>query len=248
MRSLMVALAASLFSTAAWAAGPPIEIPVGEDKPDAKFQLTGPADVQELKVKAVAGSDLFLGLGTYDELHAQVFDPHGKLIKSFDSYARSDASGEQGAELHPLVSGYYTLRVKGSTYADSYPQDSWAWAYPDCRGGPATACTIAPGKTREASFAGSNDDDAYVIKVTPGRRYVATLRIAGTYYAVFSLVDGKGRTIASQGTGLGPQRRFTATLKFVLPKTGGGPFLLRASPTDRADRGRGRFTLSLVQQ
>ena len=231
----------------------PTNLEVGENAPDTEFQLSGPADVAEFKLKATAGVDLFVGIGTFQELDLKLFDPNGKLLKSFFAAGGIDTPVEEGVELHPTVSGTYTVRVAGDPNgAVNYPTDGAVWAYPDCRGGPATKCTIAPGNTKRASLAGSNDDDAYAIKAPAGRRYTATLQVANRdntlYFTDLNLVDGKGGVVASQLTGAGAARRNKATLNFVLPSTG-GPFYLQVHPRPASSFNlRGSFTLSLQQQ
>jgi hypothetical protein len=234
------------------AGGVPTNLPIGENLPDTHFRLTGPTDVAEFKLNATAGKDLFVGLQTWYELRMEILDPNGKLLKTFDANGEEDFPVEEGVELHPLVSGSYKVRVAGQPggYVKYPYEDPTVWAYPDCRGGPATKCAIAPGKTAAATFAGSNDDDAYVVKAPAGKRYTATLHVDSPYpySAHFNLVDGQGEVLASQDTGLGPARRNTATLKFVLPGSG-GPFILQARPAPNPSHNlRSRFTVSLAQQ
>jgi hypothetical protein len=188
------------------AGGAPVVLKIGDNVPETHFRLTGPTDVAEFKLKATAGSDLFVGLQTWYYLRMEILDPNGKLLKTFDADGEEDFPVEGGVELHPLVSGSYTVRVAGNGYNIQYPySEPTVWAYLDCRGGPATRCAIAPGKTAAATFAGSNDDDAYVIKAPAGKRYTATLRVDSPYpySAHFDLVDGRGEVVASQDTGLG---------------------------------------------
>src|SRR3954452_25614943 len=98
MRSIPLALVTSvLLTTAAQAGGLPITLQVGETAPDAQFTLAGPDDFQDLKINAAADTDYFLGLGTFNGLQAQIFDPSGKLLKSFQVFPDGDFPGEMGA-------------------------------------------------------------------------------------------------------------------------------------------------------
>ena len=150
------------------------------------------------------------------------------------------------------MSGTYTARVSSNRTARKVPHRRPIWVYPDCRGGPATKCAIAPGQTAKASLGGSNDDDAYVVKATAGKRYVANLEVANrdgpSTSAELNLVDGKGEVVQTVLTGAHADQRNKATMKFVLPASD-GPFYLQAQPPPAtAYNYRGTFTLSLQQQ
>jgi hypothetical protein len=230
----------------------PVTLPIGNDTPDTHFTLLGPTDVAEFRLNATAGQDLFVGLQTWSDLRMQVLDPSGKLVRTFDADGSKADSIEEGAEVHPLVSGAYAVRVAGQPDGFiEYPStESTISAYLDCRGGPATKCAIAPGQTANATFGGSNDDDAYVIKgTTAGKRYAATIQVSNDflYGTDLRLVDRDGKVLQSVATGNHAERRNNATLKFVLPK--GGPFYLQEHPHPSASFNlRATFTLSLKQQ
>jgi hypothetical protein len=185
----------------------------------------------------------------------QVLDPNGKLVGTYDANGYQDTPVEEGVEVHARVGGSYTVRVTGGDYIEYPYTEPTIWALPDCRGGPATKCAIAPGQTAKATFGGSNDDDAYVVKATPGKRYVATLQVAAfpppnniIYFSDLKLVDGKGEVVQTQGTGAGSAKRNKAVMKFVMPASG-GPFYLQAHPHPASSYNyRGTFTLSLQQQ
>src|SRR3954452_5620335 len=234
------------------AAGVPVTLKIGDNVPETHFRLTGPTDVAQFTLKAAAGQDLFVGLQTWYNLRMQVLDPNGKLLRTFDANGYQDTPVEEGVEVHARVGGTYTVRVTGGDYIKYPYTDPTIWAYPDCRGGPATKCAIAPGQTAKATFGGSNDDDAYALKATPGTRYTATLQVADRdntlYFSDLKLVDGKGEVVQTQATGAGSAKRNKAVMKFVLPASG-GPFFLQANPHPASSYNyRGTFTLSLQQQ
>ena len=252
-RVVLLVAAGLAFAPEARAAGVPVSLPIGEKTPDTQFQLSGPADVAEFKIKLAAGTDIFVGIETYERLDLKVFDQNGKLLKSHVVTGNTDASPQEGVEVHPTVTGTYTVRVSGDPQGSvDYPTDVAIWAYPGCRGGPATGCTIAPGNTKSASFAGWNDDDAYAIKgATAGRGYAATVQVTTPgdylYGTDLRLVDGSGKVLQSVTTGNSAERRNNATLKFVLPK--GGPFYLQEHPHPISSfEIRATYTLSLKQQ
>jgi hypothetical protein len=234
------------------AAGVPVQLKVVDNAKGTGFSLSGPTDVAQFTFKAAAGQDLFLGLERWYDLQAEILDPSGKPFKTYDAAAGSSDLTEEGVELHPRVGGTYTVRVRGGDYIQYPYTDPTIWVYPDCRGGPATKCAIAPGQTAKATFGGSNDDDAYVVKAPAGKRYTATLQVANRdetlYFSEIRLVDGKGEVVQSQLTGAGPAKRNKAIMKFVLPASG-GPFFLQANPHPASSYNyRGTFTLSLQQQ
>jgi len=159
----------------------------------------------------------------------------------------SDDTSGTGAELHPKGDGCFNIRVTPSTFDPSqpFPIDSTAWFWPDCRGGPATRCTIAAGKTKAGTWGGDNDGDSFAIEAPGGRRYAVTLTItSGQAAAILSVLDGAGNVIVSRKTGTGPQSRFTRTLKFTLPASG-GPFYVNARATEQGHAGRGTYDLTL---
>ena len=235
------------------AGGVPVTLPIVDNSPGTNFTLSGPTDVAQFKINATAGKDLFVGVDTYTYLNLEVFDPNGKLVRSYPINGNTDDTAEEGVELHPTVTGTYTARVAGDSDGSiGYPTDASIWVYPDCRGGPATKCAIAPGQTAKASLGGSNDDDAYVVKATAGKRYIANLEVANRdetlYFSQLNLVDGKGEVVQTVLTGAHADRRNKATMKFVLPASD-GPFYLQVEPTPAsAYKFRGTFTLSLQQQ
>jgi hypothetical protein len=195
-----------------------------------------------------------VGLWTWYELRMEILDPNGKLLKTFDANGEEDFPVQEGVELHPLVTGSYTVRVAGQPGGDvRYPYtEPTVWAYPDCRGGPATKCAIAPGQTAKATLGGANDDDAYVLKATPGKRYIANLEVANDneslYFTDLNLVDGQGEVVQTKMTGAHADRRNKATMKFVVPASG-GPFYLQIQPRPSPSNAyRGSFMLNLQQQ
>ena len=193
------------------AAGVPVTLPIVDNSPGTNFTLSGPTDVAQFKINATAGKDLFVGVDTYTYLNLEVFDPNGKLVRSYPIYGNTDDTAEEGVELHPTVSGTYTARVAGNSDGSvGYPTDASIWVYPDCRGGPATKCAIAPGQTAKATLGGSNDDDAYVVKAPAGKRYVATLQVANRdetlYFSAPQAGRRQGRGRADRGS-RGPARR-----------------------------------------
>jgi hypothetical protein len=229
----------------------PVHVPVGAYPRETPFGLAGPSDEAVLRVRAKAGADYFLGLGTHADLLAELHAPDGTLLRAFRADASGGDVGESGAELHAPVTGVYTLRVSvidarflGPAH---YPLDADAWAYPDCRDGPATRCTIAAGKTKAGVIGGSNDDDAFRVIAEPGRRYLASLTIADTHAAGLALVDARGRVLVGRGTGVGPAREDRADIRFVLP-TSGGPYFLRTLASSLSHGGRGRYELTLARQ
>ena len=142
------------------AAGVPVQLNVVDNAPGTGFTLTGPTDVAQFTFKAAAGQDLFLGLGRWYDLRVEVLDPSGKPFKTYDAGNGSSDLTEEGVELHARLGGTYTVRVTGGEDVEYPYADPTIWVYPDCRGGPATKCAIAPGQTAKATFGGSNDDDA----------------------------------------------------------------------------------------
>ena len=159
----------------------------------------------------------------------------------------SDDTSGTGAELHPKGDGCFNIRVTPSPNDASqyFPINSSVWFWPDCRGGPATRCTIAAGKTKAGTWGGDNDGDSFAIEAPGGRRYAVTLTItSGQAAAILSVLDGSGNVIASRKTGTGSQSRLTRTLKFALPASG-GPFYVKAQATPQGHAGRGTYDLTL---
>src|SRR3954451_12859218 len=172
--ALLIAVGLAL-APEAQAAGVPVTLPIVDNSPGTNFTLSGPTDVAQFKINATAGQDLFVGLQTWYNLRMQVLDPNGKLLRRFDSNGYQDTPVEEGVEVHARVGGTYTVRVTGGEYIQYPYTEPTIWAFPDCRGGPATKCAVAPGQTAKASFGGSNDDDAYALKATPGKRYTRAI-------------------------------------------------------------------------
>lgn len=250
MRLTAAALAATGALAAAeapaQAGGPPITVPIDAAAPDAAFQLLGPADFQDVTVQAPAGTDFFVGVGTDRGVSVRVTGPGGVPLPSGSFDVRSDGDdAEGGVEVHAKDAGAYDVRVvPANPTAIDYPLDAFAYAWPDCRGGAGTRCTITPGKTKDGTFGAAFDEDWLLLRARPGVRYLATLAITGTYQASFALVDRTGRALAGRLTGLSGDRRFVATFPFVLPRTG-GPYYLTAVASDRSHAGRGRYTVTV---
>src|SRR4051794_38571221 len=220
MRATLAVLAVSLLSTEVRAGGPPLDVPLltpnpdlqGQVPTDTTFSIVGPDDYQDLKFTAAAGMDYWVGIGTDWTGHMQAFDPAGNLFASGEFFGAGDADEEQGGfELHAQAAGAYTVRV----WLDGdYPASGYAWFWPDCRGGPATRCTIAPGKAQVGSWGDTWEDDSFVIKAPPGR-YAATLTItSGQYLARLQLLNGRGQVLLQKQTGLAGTNRFTRTVPF----------------------------------
>src|SRR4051794_10110763 len=233
----------------AQAAGVPVTLKIVDNATGTNFTLSGPTDVAQFKINATADQDLFVGLQRWYDLRLEILDPNGKPFKTYDAPAGSSDLTEEGVELHPRVGGTYTLRVTGGDYIQYPYTDPKIWVYPDCRGGPATKCAIAPGQTAKATFGGSNDDDAYVVKAPAGKRYTATLQVADRdetlYFSDLKLIDGQGEEVQTAATGAGPAKRNKAIMKFVLPASG-GPFYLQPHPRQATSYNyRGTFTLTL---
>ena len=68
------------------AAGVPVTLPIVDNSPGTNFTLSGPTDVAQFKINATTGKDLFVGLETFTYLKLDVFDPNGKLVRSYPIY------------------------------------------------------------------------------------------------------------------------------------------------------------------
>jgi hypothetical protein len=238
------ALGLALTATSAYAGGTPINIPFGTTQPDTHFQLTGPSDFQDLKACSPQEQDAYVGMVSQGIVDAVITDAAGRQTGKFS--AVSDDTEGTGAELHPKGNGCFNIRVTPSPNDASqyFPINSSVWFWPDCRGGPATRCTIAAGKTKAGTWGGDNDGDSFVIEA-PAGRYAVTLTItSGQAAAILSVLDGSGNVIVSRKTGTGPQSRLTRTLKFALPVSG-GPFYVNAEATGQDHAGRGTYDLTL---
>ena len=231
--------------SAAYAGGPPLTLRFGTNKPDTQFTLTGPSDHQDLKACAQPGQDAFVGMVSDGTVEASVTDPQGRPLTTFAAVGE-DSNGH-GAELHPKTQGCFTVHVTPDpiTPGSAFPLTTTAWFWPDCRGGPATRCTIDAGQTENGTWGGDNDGDGFRILAPAGKRYAVTLTIpGGQAAAILSVVDAAGDVIVSRKTGTGPHSRLTRTLKFTLP-TSGGPFFAKAEATGQGHAGRGTYTLTL---
>src|SRR4051794_5254451 len=231
--------------SAAYAGGPPLTLQLGTDKPDTRFTLTGQSDHQGLKACAQPGQDAFVGMVSDGTVEAAVTDPQGRPVTTFAAVGE-DSDGH-GAELHPKTRGCFTVRVTPdpATPGSAFPLTTTAWFWPDCRGGPATRCTIDAGQTENGTWGGDNDGDGFRILAPAGKRYAVTLTITGGQAAaILSVVDAAGDAIVSRKTGTGPHSRLTRTLKFTLP-TSGGPFFAKAEATQQGHAGRGPYPPAL---
>ena len=231
--------------SAAYAGGPPLTLPFGTDKPDTRFELTGPGDHQDLEACPQPGRDAFVGMNTEETVDAAVTDPQGRPVTTFR--VDVEENNGTGAELHPKTQGCFTVRVTPDpvTPVSAFPLTTTAWFWPDCRGGPATRCTIDAGQTENGTWGGDNDGDGFRILAPAGKRYAVTLTItSGQAAAILSVVDAAGDAIVSRKTGTGPDSRLTRTLKFTLPASG-GPFFAKAEATQQGHAGRGTYTLAL---
>ena len=250
MHRTMLTTAAALGLTlttmsAAYAGGSPLNLQFGTDKPDTRFELTGPSDHQDLKACAQLGQDAFVGMVSDGTVEATVTDPQGRPVTTFAAVGE-DSDGH-GAELHPRTQGCFTVRVTPdpATPGFAFPLTTTAWFQPDCRGGPATRCTIDAGQTEDGIWGGDNDGDGFRILAPAGKRYAVTLTITGGQAAaILSVVDAAGDAIVSRKTGTGAASHLTRTLKFALPASG-GPFFAKAEATEQGHAGRGTYTLTL---
>ena len=163
------ALGLALTATSAYAGGTPINIPFGTTQPDTHFQLTGPSDFQDLKACSPQEQDAYVGMVSQGIVDAVITDAAGRQTGKFS--AVSDDTEGTGAELHPKGDGCFNIRVTPSTHYPSqhFPINSSVWFWPDCRGGPATRCTIAAGKTKAGTWGGDNDGDSFVIEAPAGK-------------------------------------------------------------------------------
>ena len=247
-RTMLTAAAFGLTLTtmsAAYAGGPPLTVRFGTNKPDTQFTLTGPSDHQDLKACAQPGRDAFVGMNTEETVDVAVTDPQGQPVTTYS--VDVEENNGTGAELHFRTQGCFTVRVTPDPTAPgaAFPLTTTAWFQPDCRGGPATRCTIDAGQTENGTWGGDNDGDGFRILAPAGRRYAVTLTItSGQAAAILSVVDAAGDAIVSRKTGTGPHSRLTRTLKFTLP-TSGGPFFAKAEATEQGHAGRGTYILTL---
>lgn len=202
----------ALWTTTAHADSAPVEIQAGDGTPAAGYDLYGAPGVAQFFFKTVYGADYAVAIG-YDlgNSTAQLFAPDGALLGTFgaDMY-----EGDASIELHNATGGYYTLKVTSDDAGS-------VWVWTDCRGGPATRCTIAPGKTKAGTVASHVDQDTFLIKAPAGRTYTASVSSPDGAATILDVVSKKGRVLISR-------RGLSSTLRFKLP-TSGGPYFLRVS-------------------
>jgi hypothetical protein len=255
MRHLAAAAVLALAPSAALAGGPALPVPLGRPAPDpalsrrmdsdVAFSAAGPDDYQDLVLKAEAGKDYWLGLSATYGVRVEVRDPAGGLVAS-RAIASDNRGDEQqdGLELHARAAGTYVARVwvLGS---DGYPASTYAWFWPDCRGGPRTGCSIRPGRTEAGSWGGRSDGDGFVVEAPPGRYRVTLANTCCETLTSIALLDGRGRTLASHGTRRSGPGRGTRSFGFTLPAEG-GPYLLKAAANPSVPDTRGTYTLSLA--
>lgn len=222
MRSILDALVVGLLATAPFglalaataadAGGVPAEIQAGDGTPAAGYDLYGAPGVTQFSFRTVYGADYAVAIG-YDlgSSTAQLFAPDGALLGTFgaDMY-----EGDASIELHGATGGYYTIKV-----ASDDGGSVWVWT--DCRGGPGTRCTIAPGKTKTGTVASHVDQDTFLIKAPAGGTYTASVGSPDGAATILDVVSKSGRIIASR-------RGLSSSFRFELP-TSGGPYFLRVS-------------------
>jgi hypothetical protein len=218
-------------------AGAPVEIQAGDGTPAVSYDLYGAPGTAQFFFKTVPGADYAVGIGySLGNSTAQLFAPNGSVLGTFgDNMYEGDAS----IELHGASGGYYTLKVTSD-------DEGSVWVWTDCRGGPATKCTIAPGKTKAGTVASHVDQDTFLIKAPAGRIYTASAGSPDGAATILDVVSKTGRILVSR-------RGLSSSFRFKLPLSG-GPYFLRVSGYVAYETGgqtgtdTGHYSLTLKQQ